>query len=350
MLPGPVVLGCSHKTGTFLLVHLYRLFRKLHSCNATFDTSHKFCGACPTLASDTPLVILDSHFTGVPTCDRWRLARVAMTVREPIDIVVSAYDYHRRNMEAHWTGVALPLPPGALPVVHRHDGRNITMSADFLGCAPNRTHLTFASYMAAAHAAMQHALTATSHRMPANTAADVSSGAAAGSYASFLLSTPLAVGMLAQLEHSRTEACKVAIAYARSQATALVLPLERFADPATAEPAWRALQAFLAAGTGCRDALTDPPQVFAHVAALLHRSRRDEHASSLAAAEAAHRAALARKLDRQHLGGWYARLGAALGYTEWHGTVPHWTPAVPTQLRDEVRALCVGRHADADWL
>ena len=31
-----------------------------------------------------------------------------MTIREPIAIVASAYEYHARNMEAHWTGVALP--------------------------------------------------------------------------------------------------------------------------------------------------------------------------------------------------------------------------------------------------
>ena len=94
-----VLLGCSHKTGTFLLVRLYRLFQKLHGCNATFVTSHMSCGACPTVprAGVAPLVLLDSHFTGVPSCSRWRHTRIAMTVRDPVDIVVSAYDYHRRS-------------------------------------------------------------------------------------------------------------------------------------------------------------------------------------------------------------------------------------------------------------
>ena len=129
-----------------------------------------------------------------------------------------------------------------------------------------------------------------------------------------------------------------------------MLPLERFSDPTAAEPAWHALQVFLADATGCRAAYASPPQVFAKVAALLNRSRHaDTHASSLDAVDRARRAALARRLDRKHLGGWYARLGAALGYDEGHRTVRRPTIGA-SALRGEVRALCLGRHADAAWL
>lgn len=136
------------------------------------------------------------------------------------------------------------------------------------------------------------------------------------------------------------------------QATALVLPLERFSEPAAAEPAWRALEAFLADATGCRAAHASPPQVFAKVAALLNSSRHaDAHASSLDAVDRARRAALARQLDRKHLGGWYARLGEALGYDdEGHDRSVRHPTVGASALRDEVRALCLGRHADAAWL
>ena len=130
-----------------------------------------------------------------------------------------------------------------------------------------------------------------------------------------------------------------------------MLPLERFAEPAAAEPAWRALEAFLADATGCRAAHASPPQVFAKVAALLNSSRHaDAHASSLDAVDRTRRAALARQLDRTHLGGWYARLGVALGYGAGRGWAVRHPTVGASALRDEVRALCLGRHADAAWL
>ena len=340
--PGLVVLGTSHKTGTFLLVYLWRLFRDLSLCGATFiHSGYARCGACPPLPASTPLVLLDSHFEGLAACAHWRRASVVMTIREPLALVVSAFEYHQRNMEAHWTGVELP-PLSPTPSLLKADGTRVTMDASFLGCAPNRTHLFFANYTTAALDAIQHAAASSHYAWPRDGA--VQHGAANGSFSAFLQQAPASVGLLAQLRQSRAEACEMAIAHARTtRSGGLVVRLESFADPAGAIESWDALEERLTGGTGCR--IHSPAGVVqARLRALLDSERRSEHASQAVAAAREQWRQLAQRLDRAQLGGWYAQMGALLGYAKGgEGQRGKGGDAVR-----QVRALCAGLHADSD--
>jgi len=268
---------------------------------------------------------------------------VVVMIREPISIVASAYEYHARNMEAHWTGVELP-PRVPTPIIRKKGGGLIVMNESFLGCAPNRTHLFFKEYTSNALQAMRRAAGSTDAWRGG---AAVKLGAENGSFSAFLQLAPADVGLLAQLWQSRSEVCEVAIAHARtSRSGGLVVRLETLDGTASSVKSWAAIEQRLVDGTGCR--IRSPPTVVrARLRALLAPSKRSSHASQAAAGVIERNRRRARQLDREHLAGWYSRMGVLLGYPERANVVVHGSGSPGKLAVEQVRTLCTGLHADA---
>ena len=266
-----------------------------------------------------------------------------MTIREPISIVASGYEYHARNMEAHWTGVKLP-PRVPTPIIRKKGGGLIVMNESFLGCAPNRTHLFFKDYTSNALEAMRRAAGSTDSLWGG---AAAKQGAANGSFSEFLQLAPADVGLLAQLWQSRSEVCEVAIAHARTlRSGGLVVRLESLAGIASYNKSWAAIEQRLVDGTGCR--IRSPPEVVrARLRALLAPSKRSSHASQAAAGVTERNKMHARQLDHEHLGGWYAQMGVLLGYPDRGSVMVHGSVSPGDLAVDQVRTLCAGLHADA---
>lgn len=269
-----------------------------------------------------------------------------MLTRNPIAIVVSAYDYHRKNKEPHWTGVPLPLVSDQ-PVV-KTKGLAITLNASFLGCLPNRSHLFFPNLMHRVLAAMQNA----SHMLSYSLPNDASGRLSSSSFSNFLIEAPLRVGMLTQLLQSRPEVCEIALAHARtnrSSAHGVVLNLESFAnrDSLAAKNAWLAFHGFLRAHTGCSaHTPSEYHLVEDAVRGTLASRLTSTHSQKTHSSKVQSRMQLARQLDRYYLAGWYHRMSKLMGYAEPYAESGGGVVATA----DEVLHQCRGLHPDADTI
>ena len=125
----------------------------------------------------------------------------------------------------------------------------------------------------------------------------------------------------------------------------LVVRLETLDGTASSEKSWAAIEQRLVGGTGCR--IRSPPEVVrARLRALLAPSERSSHASQAAAGVTERNRRRARQLDREHLAGWYSRMGVLLGYPD-RANVVHGSVSPGKLAVEQVRTLCAGLHADA---
>jgi len=87
--------------------------------------------------------------------------------------------------------------------------------------------------------------------------------------------------------------------------------------------------------------------VWARLRALLAPSQRSSHASQAAAGVTERNRRRARQLDREHLAGWYAKMGVLLGYPDRGNGMVHGSELPGDLAVAQVRTLCAGLHADA---